>query len=369
MRTSLFPDTSISRRRAGIVCCVAFAALAPFHSSAGQATARAKPAGQPKQRAASVLNERNIQTAPTRFPLKIPQSGPVTVQLQILLDRAGFSPGIIDGAWGLNAAKAITFFARPDDPARLNGDSPPTVTSIDQPTYERLRSSARATALVRSYTVTSDDLKGPFKPVPENVYSQAKLSCLCYSSPAEALAEKFHVSQKLLAQLNPRVKLDNLTPGTTLIVPNVELDGSPVPQDTAIAARLVISRKDYWTQVLDSAGQIIYHFPSTLGAGYDPSPTGDLKVTYVAWDPAFRYQPKLFAEVPDDEPPALLPPGPNSPVGVVWISLSKPHYGIHGTSSPETIGYANSHGCVRLTNWDALRLSMIVQGGTRVSFR
>ena len=369
MRTSPFLDTSIGRRLAGISCCVAIATLAPFHSSAGQATPGAKPAGQPKQRTASVLNERNIQTAPTRFPLKIPQSGPVAVQLQILLDRAGFSPGIIDGAWGLNAAKAITFFARPDDSTRLTGGSPPTVTSIDQPTYERLRSAARSNVLVRSYTVTSDDLKGPFKAVPENVYSQAKLSCLCYSSPAEAIAEKFHVSQKLLAQLNPRVKIDNLAPGTKLIVPNVELDGSPVPQDTAIAARLVISRKDYWTQVLDSAGQIIYHFPSTLGAGYDPSPTGDLKVTYVAWDPAFRYQPKLFAEVPDHEPPALLPPGPNSPVGVVWISLSKPHYGIHGTSSPETIGYANSHGCVRLTNWDALRLSMIVQGGTRVSFR
>src|SRR5688572_23295827 len=171
MRTSPFLDTSINRRLAGISCCVAFAALAPFHSSAGQATAGPKPAGQPKQRAASVVNERNIQTAPTRFPLKIPQTGPLAVQLQVLLDRAGFSPGIIDGAWGLNAAKAITFFATPDDKARLTGGSPPTVTSIDKQTYERLRSAAGSNALVRSYTVTSEDLEGPFKPVPENVYS------------------------------------------------------------------------------------------------------------------------------------------------------------------------------------------------------
>src|SRR5687768_15171527 len=135
MPTSPFLHPSISRRRAGIVFCIMLAALAPFQSSAGQATAGSKSAGQPKQRAASVLNERNIQTAPTRFPLKIPQTGPLAVQLQVLLDRAGFSPGIIDGAWGLNAAKAITFFATPDDKARLTGGSPPTVTSIDKQTY------------------------------------------------------------------------------------------------------------------------------------------------------------------------------------------------------------------------------------------
>jgi len=369
MRTSPLFNTPISVRQAGLVFGITLASLSPFHSSGAQAPATPKSAAQRKERASSVLNQKNIEAAPTRFPLRIPNTGPLALHLQILLDRAGFSPGIIDGAWGLNAAKAVTFFSKPDDSARFNGDSPAAVTSLDRATYERLRTAAQARPLVRSYTVTSDDLKGPFAPVPENVYGQAKLPCLCYSSPVEALAEKFHISQQLLAQLNPKVKIGALAPGTKLLVPNVELDGSAVPQDTAIAARIVISKKGYWTQVVDSTGGIIYHFPSTLGAGYDPSPTGDFKVTYVSWDPAFRYQPKLFAEVPDDEPQALLPPGPNSPVGVAWISLSKRHYGIHGTSSPETIGYANSHGCVRLTNWDVMRLSMIVQSGTAVTFR
>jgi lipoprotein-anchoring transpeptidase ErfK/SrfK len=183
------------------------------------------------------------------------------------------------------------------------------------------------------------------------------------------LSERFHTSKKLLADLNPKVDFDKLKAGTTILVPNVELDGAAVPQDTAIIARVIVSKKHFWTHAVDEDGRIIYHFPSTLGAGYDPSPTGDVRVTYVSRDPSFKYQPKLFADVPDSNPEARLPAGPNSPVGLVWMSLSKPHYGIHGTSSPETIGYANSHGCVRLTNWDALRLSDLVDIGTPVQFR
>jgi lipoprotein-anchoring transpeptidase ErfK/SrfK len=325
--------------------------------------------GQARKPIAVAFTEKSIEASITKFPLKIPKSGPAALQLQILLDRAGFSPGIIDGTWGTNAAKAITFFTKPDDTGRLDGDSPPEVTSVDLATYDRLRSAAPPKPLLRWYTVTAADLAGPFTPIPEEVYDQAKLKCLCYSSPGEALGERFHTSPKFLAQLNPKVKLDALKPGAKLLVPNVELDGSALPQDTAIAARLIISKKKNWTHVVDSNGRIIYHFPSTLGAGYDPSPSGDFKVTDVSHDTPFRYQPKLFSEVPDSEPEALLPPGPNSPVGIVWISLSKKHYGIHGTSSPETIGYASSHGCVRLTNWDAWRLSQIVESGTPVSFR
>ncbi|MEO5903704.1 MAG: L,D-transpeptidase [Gemmatimonadaceae bacterium] len=323
---------------------------------------------QQKEKSPPILDQASIEKAPTRFPFRIPQRGPLAVHLEILLDRAGFSPGIVDGAWGTNAAKAVTFFAHPDDSSRFKGDSPLQVKSIDQSTYERLRSTSKR-PLVRWYTISSADTKGPFTPVPEGVYKQARLSCLCYASVAEALSEKFHTSIKFLAQLNPRVKLAALDAGMKLLVPDVDDDGSATPQDTSLAARLIISKKGYWTQVLDAHGKIIYHFPSTLGAGYDASPTGNFKVTNVSFDPAFKYQPKLFAEVPDDEPEALLPQGPNSPVGVVWMSLSKPHYGIHGTSSPETIGYANSHGCVRLTNWDALRLAYLLPDGTPVEFK
>jgi lipoprotein-anchoring transpeptidase ErfK/SrfK len=329
----------------------------------------AEAAGQQKGRASNALNEANIEAAPKKFPFRIPETGPLTVQLEILLDRAGFSPGIVDGAWGINAAKAVTFFAKPDDSARFNGDSPEAVTSVDRPTYERLRAAAQSRPLVRWYSVSDADMKGPFTTIPASVYNQAKLPCLCYSSPAEELSEKFHTSQRFLEQLNPKVKFDSLQAGSKLLVPSVDDDGSPLPVDNALAAKLIISKKGYWTQAVDRQGKIIYHFPSTLGAGYDPSPTGDFRVTDVSFDPAFRYQPKLFAEVPDSDPEAMLPPGPNSPVGVVWMSLSKPHYGIHGTSSPPTIGYANSHGCVRLTNWDALKLSYILEDGTPVEFK
>lgn len=313
--------------------------------------------------------EKSIERAPGKFPVKIPQEGPVALQLQILLDRAGYSPGIIDGAWGLNAAKAITFFATPEREEQLEGDAPPTVTSVDKGTYDRLRSFARRSTLLRRYSITAEDLKGPFTEIPSDVYKQEKLKCLCYATPLEELSERFHTSQNLLRQLNPSVHFDKLARGTVIVVPNVELDGSATPQDTMIVSRVIISKKGYWTHAVDSNGRIIYHFPSTLGAGYDPSPTGDFKVTWVSRDPAFHYQPKLFHEVPDSNPEAHLPVGPNSPVGVVWMSLSKPHYGIHGTSSPETIGYANSHGCVRLTNWDALRLSDLVESGTPVQFK
>lgn len=315
------------------------------------------------------FSEKAVESTPKRFPIAIPNSGSLTLQIQILLDRAGFSPGIIDGGWGINAAKAMTFFTRPDDTERLTGDSPQAVKSIDKATYARLRSSTGVEKLLRRYTLTQPDLAGPFTEIPSSVYEQAKLPCLCYASPLEQLSERFHSSPNLLGQLNPKINFAKLKPGVVITVPNVELDGAALPQDTAIIARVIISKKGYWLHAVDAAGKIIYHFPSTLGAGYDPSPTGDFKVSYVSREPAFHYQPKLFAEVPDDQPEARLPAGPNSPVGRVWMSLSKPHYGIHGTSSPQTIGYANSHGCVRLTNWDALRLSDLVEPGTPVQFK
>src|SRR5215217_2733760 len=239
------------------------------------------------------LAEKTIETRPAKFPIRIPKEGPLTLQLQILLDKAGFSPGIIDAKWGVNAAKAITFFTKPDDADRLHGDSPPPVTSVDRATYERLRSAARSRPLIRRYTLTAADLAGPFTTIPGSVYDQQKLKCLCYSSPLEMLSERFHTSRDLLASLNSKVNFDKLRPGIRLLVPNVELDGTALPQDTAIIARVIISKKHFWTHAVDADGRIIYHFPSTLGAGYDPSPTGDLRVTYISRDPSYRYQPKL----------------------------------------------------------------------------
>ena len=303
----------------------------------------------------------------SRFPATVPAQGPSTLQLQILLDRAGFSPGILDGMWGDNAAKALRWFrfANGIDTASADGATT-TKAVVDQATYEKLAGASSATdSLVVQYTVTSEDVKGPFVSIPEDVYEQAKLECLCYASAVEGLAERFHTSRRILAQLNPGVKFDSIAAGTMISVPNVATSASAAA--TPIA-KLVISRTHFWTHAVDASGRVIQHFPSTLGAGYDPSPTGDYRITNIAKNPTFRYQPKLFAEVADTKPEARLPKGPNSPVGVVWMAISKPHYGIHGTSSPETIGYANSHGCVRLTNWDARRLSEIVRAGTPVEF-
>jgi len=324
----------------------------------------------------------------TKFPATIPNRGAAALQVQILLDRAGFSPGIIDGTWGPNAAKALEWFkvangmdsssasAMMSDSAsngsasvkKSSVSSKKTATgktaNIDQATYQALVSAAQSTPLITTYQVTAEDVKGPFVKVPDDVYQKAKLDCLCYSSAAEALAEKFHTSEQMLKQLNPGLDLKSIAAGASIQVPNVAQETAP----SGGVAKLVISRKGYWTHAVDASGKVIAHFPSTLGAGYDPSPTGDFKVTNIAQNPAFNYQPALMAEVPDTKPTAKLKPGPNSPVGVVWMALSKPHYGIHGTAAPETIGYANSHGCVRLTNWDAERLASMIKAGTPVQF-
>jgi lipoprotein-anchoring transpeptidase ErfK/SrfK len=320
----------------------------------------------------------------SKFPARIPTRGPAALQLQILLDRAGFSPGIIDGQWGPNAAKALQWFnvrngmdstgvmftdSQATKPPRQRGSTkanqPVKIATIDQATYQKLATAGQNAQLIASYQVTAEDVKGPFVKVPNSVYEQAKLDCLCYSSPGEALAEKFHTSEQMLQQLNPGVDFKSIAAGASIQVPNV---AQSQPATGGGAAKIVISRKGYWTHVVDASGNVVAHFPSTLGAGYDPSPSGDFKVTGISHNPAFNYQPSLMAEVPDTRPTAKLKPGPNSPVGIVWMALSKPHYGIHGTSAPETIGYANSHGCVRLTNWDAEILSGMVKAGTPVEF-
>ena len=311
------------------------------------------------------ISTQTVNADLTQFPRRVPNGGPAALRLQVLLDRAGFSPGIIDGMWGRNAVAAMEYF-RTASATDTSGAQVDSSSMIDKAAYEQLLAASGGAPAIVSYTVTSDDVKGPFVKIPEDVYQKAKLKCLCFTSVEEKLAERFHTSLRLLKQLNPTVDLTKIASGTSLIVPNVADSAAPA---TDRVAKLVVSKAGFWTHAFDSAGRVLYHFPSTLGAGYDPSPTGDFHVTGISQNPPFHYQPTLFAEIPDNKPTARLPAGPNSPVGIVWMGLSKPHYGIHGTSSPETIGYASSHGCVRLTNWDAERLSKLVRSGMPVIFQ
>lgn len=305
-----------------------------------------------------------------RFPISRAGGGPTVLAVQQMLDRVLFSPGVIDGRWGKNTEKAVYWL---QDSLGLE----PTGT-VDADLFARLHEAAGTASPLRRYTIAAADLAGPFIDIPADYVEQATLDCLCYGSAVEELAERFHITRDLLAKLNPNADLGSLTAGSELWVLDVDpLDAAAGSQAAATAsasgtspiAELVISKDGFYLQALDAAKKVLFHFPTTVGAGYDASPTGELAVTATAFNPTFHYQPKLFADVDDAKPEAMLPAGPNSPVGVVWMQLSKDNFGIHGTAEPANIGYRTSHGCVRLTNWDALFLARRVPKGTPVYFR
>lgn len=293
------------------------------------------------------------------IPLHGPVEGPSVLYAQILLDRARFSPGIVDGRWGKNTEKAVFWFQR------ANGLE--ATGSVDSLTYRALVDSAgRPDRFVRTAVLTERDVSGPFVDrIPADVYEQEKLDCMCYTSLSEQIAERFHASTDVLERLNEGVTLDSLTAGDSLVVPNVdraELDEGLGDIETTAGdrdriARLRVSDQGHYLHALDDQGRIVYHFPTTLGSEYHPSPSGRYAVQRIAFDPWFHYQPDLLAGADSTKPSARIPPGPNSPVGIVWMDLTKPHYGIHGTPDPSSIGYVMSSGCIRLTNWDAAFLA------------
>ncbi|HEX6368030.1 MAG TPA: L,D-transpeptidase family protein [Longimicrobium sp.] len=333
----------------------------PAASSASAASVRADTgsAGPAPER----WSEISVQTANAgtyRLPVGRSHQGPSVLHVQVLLNRALFSAGMLDGRWGRNTATAVQWFQ--------TRESLPATGVVDSATYARLAavSSADSTPTVRAHVLTAEDVAGPFVQIPSDIYQHARLRCSCYESLTEKLTETFASSAELLRKLNPGVNLDSAVAGDTLFVPALR-DASAPP--AGVVKQIVVSGTGNYLQALDSAGTILYHFAATLGSSYDPSPAGDFRVTSIHPDPWWNYQPKLLAHVPDDRPNALIPPGPNSAVGRVWMALSAPHYGIHGTKSPETIGYAQSAGCVRLTNWDATFLSKRLAPGTPVAFR
>ena len=303
------------------------------------------------------LDANGINNAPIVAPITGDMSGPSVLRAQVWLDHAHFSVGAIDGRWGRNSAISTWWWQRAHG-IEATGE-------MDEATFRSIAAAAGAVPTLVTHQVTPDDVKGPFVSIPHDVYEQQNLKCMCYESVREKIAEEFHVSEDFLERLNPDVDFAGLQPGQSIVVPNVR---PPMTADQHDIARVVISLAGNSFNAYDANGNLIFHGPTTVGSQYDPSPDETVKVVKVIPDPHFHYDPTLYAEVPDWKPDARLQPGPNSPVGVVWMALSKPHYGIHGTSDPEAIGYASSHGCIRLTNWDAAEVEHRISEGVQVSF-
>ena len=350
---------------------------------------------------ADPLAAHDNQASPQELPDS--EARPV-MQAQVVLDRLGFTPGVVDGKTGLSTRNAISGFQEANALAVTGEMDAATTAALAQ--YQTIPAT-------RVVTIPDDFAAGPYGKIPKDPQDQAKLPALSYETLDEKLAERFHTTVATLKLLNPgglpagspTAPAANATPSPTstpsagpgaapvstyqagqqIRVPNVGGDtianGSVADQawqttlamlgvgsEQPKAARIVVSKSKGTLKVFDAGDKLVAVYTATMGSTHDPLPLGDWGINGVSRNPKFAYNPALFWDAKPGSDKAMLPPGPNGPVGVVWIDLTKPHYGIHGTPKPETIGRAESHGCVRLTNWDVARLAQMVSVKTKVHF-
>lgn len=323
-------------------------ALSPEFCAAKPGHPRAHPhVSQPS------LTAETVNRAEYSPSITLNQVNPLMLRAQILLDRAAVSPGQIDGKDGDNARKAIAAF-------RLSHDLDAT-DKLDEATWNELKQAVDQPAIVE-YTISDQDVRGPFeRKIPKGLEKMAGLRRLSYTSPLQLLSEKFHADPQLLKLLNPGKRFDRA--GTPILVPNVGKR-----ERSGRAAKVEVDKTTRDVRALDGDGKLLAFYPASIGSKEKPAPSGEYKVRGIAHNPSYHYDPKFEFKGVHTHRKLTIAPGPNNPVGLVWIDLTKESYGIHGTPDPHRIGKTYSHGCIRLTNWDALDLADRVRKGTPVDF-
>jgi lipoprotein-anchoring transpeptidase ErfK/SrfK len=290
---------------------------------------------------------------PLGKPIPNDRPTPIGIRLEVLLDRAHFSPGEIDGRFGQNAKKALRAYA---EAQQLSSSD-----NLTEDVWSKLQADNRP--VIIDYTLTKEDVSGPFlRKLPSKLEAMKDIPKLAYTNSQEALAEKFHMSEQLLAALNPKQHFDRA--GDTIVV----VDTTSGQTNSAKADRVEVNKSRQTVKLFDKSNSLIGYFPASVGSEEKPSPSGALKVTEIDHNPTYRYNPDYHFKGVHSRKPFIIKPGPNNPVGTIWINLSADGYGIHGTPSPGEVSKGQSHGCVRLTNWDAERVADSVSKGTKVVF-